>query len=79
MTTTTPYHGYPPQYVMPNVGWKCPSCSRCFAPNVSMCIYCPPIYSPSYPYITSTAPGIANCEITYTGVVSLMETNPHVP
>jgi len=23
------------------VGWKCPSCGRCYAPFMAMCSYCP--------------------------------------
>lgn len=23
-------------------GWTCPSCRRCYAPSVTMCLYCQP-------------------------------------
>lgn len=28
-------------YTMPQQGWQCPVCRRCYAPTTMMCLYCP--------------------------------------
>lgn len=43
----------------PPTGWRCPSCSRCYSPQTTMCFYCPATYTTTpttWPMLPNTYP-----------------------